>query len=1151
MKLRHVASVLCIMLLVGIGYASHSNAEEVAAKAGKRLNVPVSTAFLVSELFEQELLAENVFAVREHEFELPDSERYDYLANWVLPSETHAAIRMSGAFAPGDPAPIVPKEYLDATGTGGTLVSPAFDLLDLATKLGRLEDLSERVAGIPQPLSESQQRALAAIRLLLALELNDESTVESEMKILQKLVTSVVPKSMADQWPETLVAYRSVTRFPKSAACDIVADLVALRLQQGIPQESAEWHSQIFSLAGRLKTKQISGTGMATESTDVLKNWIPVSRSRWIRDAAGVAQASWRWRGDDCNHVTGGDEDYLFYRSPLTGNFDVDLDLQTYGSTQFLAGGMLFGPRPSPAELETGDIRRGGLVLKPMNPPFNKLDAFVRCRASFRNGTRLVFINGRLVATDTLPENQDPWIGVRSWGRADGRFRNVRISGEPLIPEAVVLSESPDLTGWYSHLDDAVVGEHAYWQYLKTADQPPQIVGRVLDWHDGAISERLLRYIRPMAEDGAVEYDFFYEPGKAVTHPALDRLAMILAPDGVRVHWVTDDNSERTGLLPDNELSALENRRGTDALPLKPNEWNHMKVAVTGNIVTLELNGRSIYERQLESANQRRFGLFNYADQTVSRVRNVVMRGDWPKTVPSLLEQELTNRTLATLDVERSKALVSMSHEFATQGLPDKYFFTPPITADTEIVSTANGVTHEQRSPGNWSQSSITAWFQMHGDFDLSVGFEDWSTTGHDHYGGAVIVNCGSGHRIQVGRRHDKKNDDHDVVVGWLIPVGNGEFQPTFESMQTEATSGNLRLARRGDTWFAMFAENDSSAYQLVGKQKLEGTANQAAVFEMQSIATDSGTSHVLWKDVQIAAEKLMIFPDPLATGKAGLFVMHVDGSGLRQISFNDPDITSPGSADWSPDGKQIAFDQYSNSSIYLVNADGTGLKRIGSGAMPTFSPDGKRLAFSGGGMSVMNIDGTNIQVLSQDGWGAQWSPNGKWLAYESRQRVANLLSSNITLIDVETKQKRTILNGDQASRYSQIFWNMEWSPDSSQICFKGKVKEGGTEMAITNVGGSLTGFTVITETEVVEDFSWHPDGSKIIMGKHSPEHAGHRLFVCDPKTREITLLESQPMDQKSVSGVWSPDGRQIVFSSTPNPKAVPWESPNHVHPTH
>ena len=537
MQLRPVALNACLVaLLSAMGLTAHVLAEENTSKACGQSRQAVSMTLAVSELFDEEILAENIFAVRHREFALPEGERYEYLADWVLPSETHSTIRMSGAFTPTDPAPIVPPEFLDATGSGGTLVSPAFDLLDLAKKLARLEELRERVATISEPTSKSQQQAQAAIRVLLALELNDEPAIESDVKKLQQLVTSMIPKSMADQWPETLVAYRSVTKFPQSFACDLLGDLVSRRMQRGIPGESAEWHSQIFSLAGMHRTQQINASRNVPEPSDVLKRWIPVARSRWIRDAAGVAQASWRWRGDVCNHVTGRDEDYLFYRCPLTGNFDVELDLLRFGTTQFLAGGMLFGPRPSPAELETGDIRRGGLMLKPVDPPFNKLDELVRCRASFHNGTRSLFINGRLVGTDKLPEHSDPWFGIRSWGRSEGRFRNVRISGNPIIPESVALSESPDLTGWYSHLDDAVVGEHAFWQYARVADEPPEIVGRRLDWHYDAISERLLRYIRPMAEDGAIEYDFVYEPGNAMTHPALDRMAMILAPEGIRIH---------------------------------------------------------------------------------------------------------------------------------------------------------------------------------------------------------------------------------------------------------------------------------------------------------------------------------------------------------------------------------------------------------------------------------------------------------------------------------------------------------------------------------------------------------------------------------------------------------------------------------------
>ncbi len=85
--------------------------------------------------------------------------------------------------------------------------------------------------------------------------------------------------------------------------------------------------------------------------------------------------------------------------------------------------------------------------------------------------------------------------------------------------------------------------------------------------------------------------------------------------------------------------------------------------------------------------------------------------------------------------------------------------------------------------------------------------------------------------------------------------------------------------------------------------------------------------------------------------------------------------------------------------------------------------------------------------------------PTESGLPMSHEKRVDNSISSNITLINVETKQKRTILEGDQAERYSQIFWNMEWSPDSRQICFKGKVKGAGNEMAIANVEGSSKGF--------------------------------------------------------------------------------------------
>ena len=272
MQLRPFLLVSSIVLLFVLGDTNKTTADEIPS---------ASKTVLASELFDESILAENVFRVRQRALELPDDQRYQYLIDLVLPSDWHDTIRMCGAFTPTDPAPIVPPQYLDATGSGGTLVSPAFDLLDLAAKLGRLNELREVVATMAEPKSEAQRRAHAAIRILLALEMSEESAIESDVQTLRTFITTTVPKTIADQWPETLVAYRSVTKFPQSSACDILSDLVSHRMQRGIPIESAEWHSQIFSLAGRLKTYQLRETGLATESTDTFKHWIAVDRTRW------------------------------------------------------------------------------------------------------------------------------------------------------------------------------------------------------------------------------------------------------------------------------------------------------------------------------------------------------------------------------------------------------------------------------------------------------------------------------------------------------------------------------------------------------------------------------------------------------------------------------------------------------------------------------------------------------------------------------------------------------------------------------------------------------------------------------------------------------------------------------------------------------
>ena len=89
----------------------------------------------------------------------------------------------------------------------------------------------------------------------------------------------------------------------------------------------------------------------------------------------------------------------------------------------------------------------------------------------------------------------------------------------------------------------------------------------------------------------------------------------------------------------------------------------------------------------------------------------------------------------------------------------------------------------------------------------------------------------------------------------------------------------------------------------------------------------------------------------------------------------------------WSPDGKMLAFtsNRDGNAEIYVVNRDGSNLRRVTSHPMadvtPTWSPTGTQLAFTSdrGGtpqVYVINLDGTGLLRISGEKCDrATWSP--------------------------------------------------------------------------------------------------------------------------------------------------------------------------------
>jgi Tol biopolymer transport system component len=227
-------------------------------------------------------------------------------------------------------------------------------------------------------------------------------------------------------------------------------------------------------------------------------------------------------------------------------------------------------------------------------------------------------------------------------------------------------------------------------------------------------------------------------------------------------------------------------------------------------------------------------------------------------------------------------------------------------------------------------------------------------------------------------------------------------------------------------------------------------------------------------------------------TEQEDIFIVHPDGSGLRQLTDDPYRDRIP---KWSPDGKRIAF--YSNRGgeydIWTITPDGAELKPLMStpGDMrlyPAWSPDGSRLVFNEVTTTstwyIFDLIGSanevGLNALPRIGETddfvtmSSWSKDGKWLAghTSSPDGVANgvviysfetktyerltetgefpswlsdsrrLLFEDkgaIHLLDRVTKERREILSAGQASGYG----NISISPDNREIYFTVRSEEG------------------------------------------------------------------------------------------------------------
>jgi len=124
------------------------------------------------------------------------------------------------------------------------------------------------------------------------------------------------------------------------------------------------------------------------------------------------------------------------------------------------------------------------------------------------------------------------------------------------------------------------------------------------------------------------------------------------------------------------------------------------------------------------------------------------------------------------------------------------------------------------------------------------------------------------------------------------------------------------------------------------------------------------------------------------------LRVMNADGSGSHVV-LKDTGVMKSSNFHplvWFPDGRRLMFGMgFGAGAMYIVNADGSGLTRLGQGWYPTPSPDGSRIAYGepAFGLTIENVDGTHVQHLAS-GVPGPWNP----LPYKPRSAALSTSSS-------------------------------------------------------------------------------------------------------------------------------------------------------------
>ncbi len=310
------------------------------------------------------------------------------------------------------------------------------------------------------------------------------------------------------------------------------------------------------------------------------------------------------------------------------------------------------------------------------------------------------------------------------------------------------------------------------------------------------------------------------------------------------------------------------------------------------------------------------------------------------------------------------------------------------------------------------------------------------------------------------------------------------------------------------DELLSNFKEGHVSDYQISKSDWLnEATYQTEAILQPggRAITIDTGRHEGRWK-----VEKLALTPLPIAKVVTGT---------VRTTATST--VTTTGDFPAIANGLNglIVFQTHSGSDIYVIRANGTGLRRVTHGLDPELSADGSKIVFTrwepGYALFVINVDGTGEQSLASN-WrqmkSPSWSPDGSRVVF-SYQGGGRLNDENY-----EVNLRKAAMEGDRI-RIPRNVRDLE--VEDGILKYRVPMDAYWHLQQIELKNGQI----LETETGSIYSYgsSWHPTQPDKIIFRGD---RGIGLYDVNTKiTQRITT------DDHDKAAVISPDGTKIALS--------------------